>query len=152
MTPTQPKVLNILLADDDNDDRYFFAKALNQLPVAHTLQTVADGDELMTWLSKHSTQLPDVLFLDLNMPCKNGRECLEEIKQHEKLKFIPVVIYSTALSDESADLLYQIGAHYYLHKCDFSELHKAIQQVLNLLTKSPAQPARTEFVFSMQEA
>ncbi|MBC8048251.1 MAG: response regulator, partial [Fimbriimonadaceae bacterium] len=82
--------INVLLADDDKDDRYFFDKALKQIPIATHLKTVADGEKLMDYLLKNDVPLPDVLFLDLNMPRKNGSECLAEIKRNEKLKEIPV--------------------------------------------------------------
>ena len=81
--------LNFLLADDDTDDRYFFGKALKELSIPSTLTTVEDGEKLMDYLSENSKQLPDVLFLDLNMPCKNGAECLTEIKNDQQLKHLP---------------------------------------------------------------
>ncbi|MGZ3902669.1 MAG: response regulator, partial [Bacteroidia bacterium] len=96
--------INILLADDDKDDRYFFEKALKTLSIKAQLTISEDGEKLMAYLLKHSEKLPDVLFLDLNMPRKNGAECLTEIKLHEKLKKLPVIIYSTSLHDDVADI------------------------------------------------
>ena len=76
------KPMNILLADDDADDCFFFEKALREIPMATQLTTVNDGERLMDHLSKNMEQLPDVLFLDLNMPRKSGFECLTEITEN----------------------------------------------------------------------
>jgi len=75
--------VNILLADDD--DRYIFEVAVRQLAITVTFKTVADGSMLMDYLETHLESLPDVLFLDLNMPGKNGKECLIKIKSSQKL-------------------------------------------------------------------
>ena len=82
----------LLLADDDIDDCCFFEDALNELPISATLSTVNHGVQLMQYLSAKSGSLPDLLFLDLNMPRKSGFDCLTEIKQSEKLKQLPVII------------------------------------------------------------
>ena len=141
--------LNILLADDDKDDRFFFAKALQEISIATHLKTVTDGEKLMEYLSKNSEHLPDVLFLDLNMPRKNGAECLVEIKSKKKLQQLPVVIYSTSLIDAVADVLYQKGAHYYLRKRDLNELASILQYILGLMKENKfVRPTRDEFVLN----
>ncbi len=144
--------INILLADDDRDDRYFFEKALKELPIDTNFNTVPDGERLMDYLYKNVANLPDVLFLDNNMPRKNGSECLIEIKADKRLKGIPVVLCSTSLGDDFANLLYLNGAHYYLHKCDFAELKQCIDMVLQLLAQNPNQPPRDKFMLRLQEA
>jgi CheY-like chemotaxis protein len=153
MTETQTIApLNILLADDDTDDRYFFEKALEELSIATKLKTVPDGEKLMDYLYKNPDNLPDVLFLDINMPRKNGSECLTEIKGSETLKRIPVVLCSTSLGDDFANALYENGAHYYLHKCDFADLKKCLYKTLVMLAKNPTRPPRHKFMLSLQEA
>ncbi len=103
----------------------------------------------ITSLLKNVEARPDVLFLDVNMPRKNGRECLIEIKANEKTKAFPVIIYSTSLDDVIADVLYEKGAHYYLRKCDFPELLKNLHDVLIVLTKTKyKRPSRDKFVFN----
>jgi CheY-like chemotaxis protein len=142
--------LRILLADDDKDDRFFFEKALQALPFPTQLTTVEDGKKLMIYLQENSADLPDVLFLDLNMPLKNGSECLAEIKDNEQLKKLPVVIYSTSLHEDVAELLYQKGAHYYVRKTDLADLEKILFNVLTLLTeKASSRPSRAEFIISL---
>ena len=150
---TQPVLLEILLADDDRDDRYFFEKALAALPGPAHLSTVVDGEKLLAFLSENAKKLPDVLFLDLNMPRKSGAECLAEIKRHKKLEKLPVVIYSTSLHENVADMLYKTGAHYFVHKADFPELKKSLARVLTLLTASEfARPSREEFIINLVDA
>lgn len=143
--------LRLLLADDDKDDRFFFGKALKEFPIQTQLDTVSDGAELMAYLKK-TVKLPDILFLDLNMPRKNGMECLAEIKSNVKLKSIPVVIYSTSLHEDIADLLYKGGAHYYIRKTELSELKKILLQVLTLMLEQKcALPPRPDFVLTLVE-
>ena len=125
------KQLNILLADDDQDDREFFDKALKELPISAQLTTVHDGEQLMTYLSENSETLPTVLFLDLNMPRKNGFECLAEIKQNEKLKSLPVVIFSTSFSQDKITMLFNKGARVYVRKpSNFEQLIEVIHNAL----------------------
>jgi CheY-like chemotaxis protein len=142
--------INILLADDDIDDRYFFNKVLQSLPIQTKLETVENGENLMIYLAENSENLPDILFLDLNMPRKNGMECLSEIKKDEKLKNLPVIIYSTHQHERNSDKLYEKGAHYYVRKTDMIELAKALQYILNLMVENKfARPGKDKFVLLM---
>jgi CheY-like chemotaxis protein len=132
------KKMQILLADDDIDDRFFFNKALNELAISTQLTTVNDGEELMDYLNSHSDHLPNILFLDLNMPCKNGFECLSEIKHNEKLKDLQVVMLSTSYprdmnyEREMINMLFEIGASDYIRKPEnFIQLKQVIQNVLS---------------------
>lgn len=145
--------LNILLADDDSSDRFFFEIALKKVPIATNLTTAKDGEKLMEFLSQNSEHLPDVLFLDLNMPRKNGSECLKEIKADEKLKQLPVIIYSTSLLDTVADALYEQGAHYYLRKRDLDELEKILHYIFTLIVKNKfTRPERDKFILGLNES
>ena len=138
MTGNQPSApIKILLADDDKDDRFFFEKALKELSVRHMLVTVNDGEQLMDYLSKNLKHLPDVIFLDLNMPRKNGFECLTEMKENKKLEHIPVVMFSTSYPRDKnyeanmINMLYKIGAVDFIRKPDdFSVLKKVIYDSL----------------------
>ncbi len=125
---------NILLADDDSDDRDFFADALKEVLVDTELTTANDGAELMTVLQTVITPPPPhVIFLDLNMPRKNGFECLREIRQTPTLKNIPVVIFSTSVSPTAVDATYSLGANCYVCKPNSHKLlKKAIEIVLGL--------------------
>lgn len=125
------KNLNILLADDDLDDCNFFKHALEELSLSAQLTTVHDGEELMQYLSENSEHLPHVLFLDINMPRKNGMECLSEIKRDPNLKNIPVVMFSTSNSWDTINTLFKSGSHVYIHKpSDFAQLKQVIHHAL----------------------
>jgi len=139
---------NLLLADDDNDDCTFFKEALEDLPISANLLTVHDGVQLMNFLSTKADTLPDVLFLDLNMPLKNGFECLSEIKSSREFENVPVIIFSTSLNIEVVDLLYQKGAHYYIRKPgEYDKLKKVILEAITLTSKSKLpQPVRDKFI------
>lgn len=145
------KILNVLLADDDMDDRYFFGKAIIKIPFETAFTTVSNGEQLMEYLNANSANLPEVLFLDLNMPRKNGFECLDEIKSDRKMSAIPVIIYSTSYIDTVADMLYQKGAHYYIQK-DTSDLAKLLEYTFTLLENNQYQrPPREEFIINFAQ-
>jgi CheY-like chemotaxis protein len=139
---------HLLLADDDIDDCTFFKDALEELPLATTLSTVNDGVQLMNYLSANLHDLPDVLFLDLNMPRKSGFECLSEIKLIDQLKTLPVIIFSTSLNLEVVNVLYQKGAHHYICKPgEYDKLKKVILDAILLTSQSKlSQPTRDNFI------
>jgi CheY-like chemotaxis protein len=146
----QNKSLNILLADDDVDDRFFFGMALKALPYTIDLTTVENGEKLMDHLNANTAKLPDVLFLDLNMPRKNGSECLSEIKTNPKLRQLPVIIYSTSINEDVADSLYKNGAHNYVPKQDLPELIKVLNYAVTLIIENKfAQPNREQFILKL---
>ena len=147
-------ILNILLADDDTDDCLFFKKALAGSSLSTHLTTVPDGEHLMLLLKNEALELPDVLFLDLNMPRKNGFECLEEIKLSSILKRLPVIVFSTSYEKEVVNQLYQNGAQYFIRKpSEFSNFKNIIIQTLMMIKReSAAQPSRENFVITVQSA
>lgn len=123
--------LHILLADDDESDRFLFKEAFEEMKVKTVVETVNDGLQLMEYLTRENVTLPHLLFLDLNMPRKNGLECLKEIRSIEKLKDICIAIYSTSASEKDIEETFLNGANVYIQKpSDFSELkqvlHKAV--------------------------
>ncbi len=123
----------IMLADDDPDDRLLFTDAFDELKISTKVQTFCDGAELMTYLNSENAILPEILFLDLNMPKKNGLECLKEIKTNEKLSKIAVAIYSTSSSEEHIEETFVIGANIYIKKPnDFNALKKVLQDVVTM--------------------
>jgi CheY-like chemotaxis protein len=146
------KPLHLLLADDDKDDRFFFKKVLEELPVAMQLTTVENGEKLIQFLTENTQSLPDALFLDLNMPRKNGLECLSEIKSNKKLKHLPVIVHSTSLNKEIADILYTNGAHYYTRKTDIMELSKVLHYIIQLMVENKfIRPTRKKFILDFRE-
>lgn len=128
------KSLFLLLADDDLDDCNMFEKALKEIPINTNLKTVYDGDDLLKELSYNTDDLPDLIFLDLNMPRINGVECLHIIKTSEELKNIPVVIFSTSIHETLARKLIDNGAKECIRKpSSFQELKNVISNSLSEL-------------------
>lgn len=125
--------INICLADDDQDDRLFFTDAFDELKIKTKVSTFNDGVELMDYLNNADSVLPNVLFLDLNMPKKNGVECLLEIKKNEKFNDIAVAIYSTSSSEEHIEETFINGANIYIKKpSDFDTLKKILSEVVTI--------------------
>jgi len=141
-------VINILMADDDPDDRHFFERALKKTALSTRLTTVEDGEQLIEYLLKKQKN-PDILFLDINMPRKNGYECLLEIKGNKDLAGFPVIMYSTSLKDAMADMLFHAGAHHYLCKCDLPDLIKYLTLILTMLKDNNlTRPLKDQFVLN----
>lgn len=125
--------INICLADDDQDDRLFFTDAFEELKIKTKVSTFNDGVELMNYLNNADSILPNVLFLDLNMPKKNGVECLSEIKKNEKFNDIAIAIYSTSSSEEHIEETFVYGANIYIKKPnDFETLKKILSEVVTI--------------------
>ena len=125
--------LHILLADDDEADRLLFTDAFSELESKTIVHTVKNGTELMEWLSKEDVQLPDLLFLDINMPRKDGLQCLKEIRSNEKLKKISIAIYSTSDSEKDMDETFLNGANVYITK---PSNFNALKETLNTAVRA----------------
>jgi CheY-like chemotaxis protein len=142
--------ITILLADDNNDDCLLFKEALKELPVSSHLSIVHDGDQLMEQLTQKETKLPDVLFLDLHMPRKNGFASLGAIKRNTELQQLPVIILSSVSEQESVKNVFRDAAHYYICKpANFSQLKKVIYEALILITqKNNPLPNKESFIIT----
>ena len=142
------RTLNIYLADDDDADCLLFKEALEELPVTANLTIVHDGEQLIDLLTKKGNKLPDVLFLDLNMPRKNGFATLGQIKRDEKLLKLPVIIFSTANDQAKVKMVFRDAAHYYIRKpAKFSELKEVIYKALSLIAEGNMQLPKEENFF-----
>ena len=113
----------ILVADDDADDRMLTKEALEESKVLNELRFVEDGEELMDYLKRRgkfaddgAAPQPGLILLDLNMPKKDGREALKEIKADPELRRIPVVVMTTSRTEEDIFRSYDIGASSYITK------------------------------------
>jgi len=133
---TLPKYLPVLLADDDMDDRTLFSEAVTRIKVDIDLQLVKDGAELMDYLKNSAIIMPEIIFLDLNMPRVNGFECLAELKSTAAFKDIFVIIYSTTQSQKDIDEVYRLKANLFVRKPDsFSDLKNTLYQILTINVK-----------------
>jgi CheY-like chemotaxis protein len=138
----------IFLADDDTDDCILFEDALREICTETALVIANDGIELMAALMQHK-ELPDVVFLDLNMPRKNGPECLLEIRSNKRLQHIPIVIFSTSAQDTAIEQMYTQGANLYIRKPDtFPKLKQVIRQILSIDWQTQARPDSREAFFA----
>lgn len=141
--------VKILLADDDVDDCLFFEEAVSTFIPATNFSAVHDGEQLMQLLTDETCKLPDVLFLDLNMPRKNGFECLTEIKQNHKLKNLPVVIFSTSNTYDSITALFKTGADVYIRKpSNFEQLVQVIKHALPMTAENIPARAKLKYVLN----
>lgn len=122
---------DILLADDDEADRLLFTEAFSELGMKTVVHTVNNGTQLMEWLNSDNVRLPHLVFLDLNMPCKKGVQCLQEIRGSEKLKDIFVAIYSTSDNDKDMEETFRSGANVYITKpAEFSMLKQVLEKAV----------------------
>jgi CheY-like chemotaxis protein len=109
--------LEIFLAEDDIDDRTFFEEALSVAEVSAKLTSFTNGKQLTDYLATvESPPPPDIIFLDINMPVKNGMHCLKEIRAEEKFSKVPIIIFSTSSLEKDIDKSYQFGADKYIVK------------------------------------
>ncbi len=112
---TKKSSMVILMADDDDDDFLLAQKALKQSKLLNTLHRVKDGEELLEYL-RNEDRRPGVVLLDLNMPRKDGREALKEIKSDPNLCDIPVIVFTTSKAEEDIFKSYQLGVNSFITK------------------------------------
>lgn len=145
---SNPSSQNIFLADDDEDDCTFFAEALQEIHAEATFTVCRNGNELMNLLQKPAKPFPDIIFLDLNMPLKNGYECLKEIRSNEVFKNAPVVIFTTSRLQEDIDTVYNLGATHFVTKpASFEKLKNVIAKIISMpWPQQLRQPEREKFV------
>jgi len=127
----------ILLADDDEEDRMLTEEAFQESRMVNELRTVVDGEEVLDYLHnrgkfKDTTEnpLPGLILLDLNMPKKDGREVMAEIRSNPRFQSIPVVAFTTSTAEEDIMIMYNLGVNSYITKpVTFSGMVKAMQSL-----------------------
>lgn len=116
-----------LLVDDDMDDTFVFGEVLAEVDPSIGFRTASNGQEALEKLLATDAVLPDVIFMDLNMPRMDGKQCLFEIKNNEKLRHIPVMMYTTSSHSADIEQSMQLGAVCFITKpADFKELKNII--------------------------
>ena len=142
------KKRHVLLADDDSDDRDLFAEAVSFVDPTVKVTMKRDGEELMEFVLQN-TDLPDLIFLDLNMPKKNGKECLSELQAEKQLHDIPVIIYTTSLNPVDIDEAFNKGAHRFFRKPNsFEELKEIVHTILFSEIATSSTRTREQFLLS----
>lgn len=130
---TNKATIEVLLVDDDSDDRNTFKDALGELKINTSLTLLEDGRNLLEYLQNPDNKRPDILFLDLNMPYKTGVECLIEIRQHNEFNDLSIAIYSTSSTDKDIEETFIQGANVYIKKPNnFANLKKVLGDVVNM--------------------
>jgi CheY-like chemotaxis protein len=123
-------IRNIIFAEDDEDDQFYFREVFQEINKNIQLQFVSNGNELMQMLQNF---LPDMVFLDLEMPYKNGLECLVELRNNPSLNKLPVIVLSSTVRPVNIQTAYEMGASLFLHKSstdsDYAESLKKIMSM-----------------------
>ena len=129
--PLKPSYYKIYVTDDDADDFLFLKDALKELDSSVMLEHVTSCSQLITLLEEG--QIPDLIFLDLNMPKISGRECIEKLREEAKFRNVPIIIYSTSKSNRDVEFCYDKGANFYLVKPNtFKGLITSIEKVITI--------------------
>jgi len=125
--------VNIIFTDDDIDDCNMFADALTEVGINHSLDLFHDGKDLLAHLNKEDTKVPDILFLDLNMPFTNGLDSLKQIRSNKRYRDLTIAIYSTSSSEKDQEETFIAGANVYIRKPnEFSTLKRVLKEVLEI--------------------
>jgi chemotaxis family two-component system response regulator Rcp1 len=124
------KPVEILLVEDSEDDVRLTKEALKEGKIRNNLNVVYDGAEAMDYLRRKGSVRPDLILLDLNLPKKDGREVLAEIKEDEDLKIIPVAVLTTSESETDVLKTYKLHANCYITKpVDLNQFVKVVKSV-----------------------
>lgn len=130
-----PVITRILLAEDDIDDQNIFQLAVEEINPSLDVNFVSNGKELLDLLQKDK---PDILFLDLEMPYKNGLQCLLEMKNDPELEKIPVVVFSSTTRPSNIQTAYEMGAHLFFIKPPvYSDYLSSIKAIFQLNWNDP---------------
>lgn len=152
MTPYNSDPLILLIAEDDPDDRLIMTEVLAESGLGTKFRFLEDGTQVMDYLHRRGefssppiAPRPSLILLDLNMPRKDGREVLQEIKTHPDLRCIPVVVLTTSQAEEDMKRSYELGANSYITKPTsferLEELMRAVHHYWLELVKLPPLPA-----------
>ncbi len=148
------KMITILLAEDDPDDRQLTEDALAECRLANDIHFVEDGEQLLDYLLRRGQYaamakdpLPGLILLDLNMPRKDGREALKEIKAHPDLRRIPIIVLTTSKAEEDILRTYDLGVNSYITKpvtfASLVEIIKVLGRYWFEIVELPATGPRT---------
>jgi DNA-binding NtrC family response regulator len=110
------KNMRLLIVDDDADDRMLFIEAVKEIDDDIECMSANDGQQALELLRNDVHSIPDLIFLDISMPRLSGKKCLSEIKKTERLKDIPVIIYTTSKDVEESKELKKMGAFHFISK------------------------------------
>jgi CheY-like chemotaxis protein len=138
---------NVLIAEDDHDDFEMFSAAVRDLSLSVLITRAENGEILMQLLDASS---PDILFLDILMPCKDGKQCLREIRQNKKYDLLPIIIYSSFRDPQSIEFTFREGANVFIIKpSSYNELKEILHRIFTIGWKNSLYyPSLSEFVIN----
>jgi CheY-like chemotaxis protein len=141
------EIQDILIAEDDIDDFEVLQDVLKNLSLKLIVNRAENGDILMKVIHE---KVPDMLFLDLVLPCKNGKTCIQEIRADKKFDNLPIIVYSTVRDPDSIEFCFRAGSNLYVHKPDtYSGIIEAIRKIFSVNWKTMRYyPSRAEFVLN----
>lgn len=140
---------HVLLAEDDDDDFYIFSLAIKELSFKVILTRAENGDILLTMLDEKN---PDILFLDILMPCRDGRQCLKEIRSNRKYDSLPIIMYTSLHDLETIEFTYREGSNLYVIKpSSLMSLKDVLERVFSIDWKKLLYfPPASKFVINPQ--
>jgi CheY-like chemotaxis protein len=130
----------ILAVDDDHDDLELFRDAVKEIDSSIDLICAYTGEEALDFLHKKAIAYPDFVFLDINMPRLDGRECLRAIRQDKNTRYLPVIMYSTSLSNADRELFKDFNAQFITKSSSYTELLKSLALIMMQLKKRDSEP------------
>ena len=141
------ELTKVMIAEDDQDDYEFFTHAIDELSLSVVITRAENGDVLLQLLD---TEIPDLLFLDLFLPRKDGRHCLREIRANKKYDLLPVIIYSSFHDPNSIEFTFLEVANIFVIKpASFNELREILKRIFSIeWKKALSYPALPDFVIN----
>lgn len=147
MTQNPTKSRHIFLVDDDQEDRELFSEALSNITQTVQLTEIPSGVKLIEMLNESKLDLPEVIFMDINMPKLNGIECLKKIRSFSKFKNLKIVMYSTYHLDDFIDDAFELGAsNFYVKPRRFADLQDLIDKALEIDWNQIGKPSKQDFL------
>lgn len=144
------KPMHLLFVDDDSDESYLFNEAIEHAGLNVSLSKSKDGNDLLRFLELNPT--PDIIFIDLNMPYKDGLEALSEIRINHEFNKLPLVIYSTTSNALYIDECYAKGANMFVVKPEtFDGIVEVVKTILQIDWTKYQRPSREDFVFNVNK-
>lgn len=127
MIDSEEQVQSVLMAEDDDDDFVLFSDVIRDLSLKVFLTRAENGEVLMRILHE---KVPDMLFLDILMPCKNGKDCLHEIRSNRKFDELPIIVYTSLQDFETIEFCYRKGTNLFVYKPQtYADLVKTIERI-----------------------
>lgn len=130
----------ILAVDDDVDDLELFCDAVREVDPSIKLISACNGEEALNFLQRETIAFPDFVFLDINMPRLNGRDCLRAIRNDKSTRHLPVIIYSTSLSEADKRLFKELNAEVMIKSACYSEIIASLKRIMTQLRERHREP------------